>query len=199
MLNLAILGRVTENVFVCGKTQIFYFMPKTRQQKEATVESLKKSLTEAKGVVFANFQGLTVAQSEELRKKCRDQGVEVLAAKKTLLQRALEASGLSNVDSKAFEGGVATFLAERDEIAAAKVVNTFAKDHELVTIFGGILEGKFLEPSGVKSLASLPSKEQLLAQLVGSINAPVSGFVNALAGNLRNLVGVLNNIKNTKA
>jgi large subunit ribosomal protein L10 len=173
-------------------------MPKTRQQKEITVDSLAQGLKQAKGVVFANFQGLTVAQSEDLRKKCRQEGIKVLAAKKTLLQRALELSGLKEVDSKSFQGGVATFLAEQDEVAAARVVNAFSKDHELVSIFGGVLEGKYLSVEMVKSLARLPGRTELLSKMVGSLNAPVSGFVNVLAGNLRNLIGVLQNIKNAK-
>lgn len=174
-------------------------MPKTRQQKEATVESLTNNLQQAKGVVFANFQGLTVAESEELRKNCREQGVKVLATKKTLLKRALDSIGLGEVDSKGFLGGVATFVAEQDEVSAARIVSNYAKNHELVSIFGGILEGKFIPTIQVKNLASLPSRDELLSKMVGSLNAPISGLVNVFAGNLRNLLGVLNNIKNTKA
>ncbi len=173
-------------------------MPKTRKQKEATVDSLQTSLREAKGVVFANFQGLTVAESESLRKKCLKEGVEVLAAKKTLVQRALENIGLTNVNSQSFQGGIAAFFAVNDEITPAKIVSAFAKEHEKVTIFGGILEGKFIETSMVKNLAGLPSKTELLAKVVGSINAPVSGFVNVLAQNVRGIVNVLNAIKNVK-
>jgi large subunit ribosomal protein L10 len=89
-------------------------------------------------------------------------------------------------------------MAMTDEVSAAKVVHTFAKDNEIVTIYGGILEGKFIDASGVKSLASLPSKQELLAKVVGSLNAPVSGFVNVLAANIRNFVSVLSNIKDKK-
>lgn len=174
-------------------------MPKTRQQKEVAVQSLVEGIKKAKSVIFANFQGLTVAESEELRKKCFKEGVDVVAAKKTLVQRALEEVGLNTVQSRGFEGGIATFLGLTDEIAPAKIVSTFAKNHELVTIFGGIFEGKFIDQNAVKNLASLPSKEELLTKMVGSINAPISGFVHVMAGNLRNLVGVLNNIKNAKA
>jgi large subunit ribosomal protein L10 len=173
-------------------------MPKTREQKEATVSSLVSNLREAKGVVFANFQGLTVAQSESLRKKCLKEDVKVLAAKKTLVQRALESAGFAGVKSTSFQGGVAAFFAQKDEISSAKIVSAFAKEHEKVTIFGGVLEGRFIEPEMVKNLASLPSKNELLAKVVGSINAPVSGFVNVLAQNVRNIVNVLNAIKNTK-
>lgn len=180
------------------ETQIFY-MPKSKQQKQATVQSLVAGLKSAKGVVFANFQGLTVAQSEELRGACRKEGITVLATKKTLLKRALEEHGLGDVDAGGFAGGVAAFMGASDEVAPAKVVAAFAKTHEVVKFFGGILEGKFIDAAMVKSLSALPGKIELLGRLVGSINAPVSGFVNALAGNLRNLVNVLNNIQKAKA
>ncbi|MSU75200.1 MAG: 50S ribosomal protein L10 [Candidatus Magasanikbacteria bacterium] len=174
-------------------------MPKSKKQKQDTVGSLMSGLKAAKAVVFANFQGLTVAQSEELRKNSRTENVEMLAAKKTLVKRALDEAGITGIDSNAFQGGIATFLATGDEIAAAKVVSGFAKKHEIMTIFGGILEGKFIDAAAVKALAALPSKKELLGKLVGTLNAPVSGFVNVLVGNLRGLVSVLNNIKNAKA
>ena len=94
---------------------------------------------------------------------------------------------------------MATFVSTEDETTAARIVNNFAKSHELVKIFGGILEGKYINDDKVKNLANLPTRQELLAKFVGTINAPVSGFVNVLAGNLRNLVGVLNNIKEAKA
>jgi len=174
-------------------------MPKTKQQKKVIVESLGENIKKAKAVVFANFQGLTVAKSEDLRKKCRKEGVNVMVAKKTLLRKICENLGLVDINPKTFEGGVATFTSEGDEVAPAKVVATFAKDNDKVVIYGGILENKFIASDYVKNLASLPSKQELLGKLVGSINAPVSGFVNVLAGNLRGLITVLNNIKNAKA
>ncbi len=173
-------------------------MPKTKQQKEATLASLTDGLKGAKASVFANFQGLTVAEADELRNSCRKEGIKVIVAKKTLLKKTFEELGIE-ADPKVFEGGVATFFGEADEVAPARIVNDFAKKHEVVAIFGGTLEGKYIDAVFVKNLASLPSKQQLLGQLVGTINAPVSGFVNALAGNLRGLVSVLNNIKEAKA
>lgn len=173
-------------------------MPKSRKQKEVGIESLVSGLKNAKASVFANFQGLKVSESEELRKKCRAEKVTVLATKKTLLRRALEDSGITGVDPKVYTGGVAVFMGN-DEVTAAKVVDTFAKSHDIVALFGGVLEGKYMEASQVKALAALPGKQELLGQLVGTLNAPVSGFVNVLAGNLRGLVSVLNNIKEAKA
>ena len=121
-----------------------------------------------------------------------------IASKKTLLKRALEQAGLE-VDTKAFEGGVGVFCGNEDEVAPSKIVAGFAKDHEVMTIFGGILEGTFIEEGKIKELSKLPSKQELYAKLVGTINGPVSGFVNVLAGNMRGLVNVLNGIKEQKA
>jgi large subunit ribosomal protein L10 len=173
-------------------------MPKSRKQKEVGIDALVMGLKNAKASIFANFQGLKVSESEELRKACRAEKVIVLATKKTLLRRALEDLGIIGIDPKVFAGGVAVFMGS-DEVTAAKVVNTFAKNHEIVSLFGGVLEGKYMEANQVKALAALPSKKELLGQLVGTLNAPISGLVNVLAGNLRGLVSVLNNIKEAKA
>lgn len=172
-------------------------MPKSKQEKKSTVESLVSGLKGAKGVVFANFQGLTVAQSEELRKNARKEGISVVAAKKTLVKRALEEAGVP-ADISSFDGGVAAFMGQ-DEISPAKVVATFAKKNEVVSIFGGILEGKFIDALMVKSLSALPGKQELLSKMVGSLNAPISGFVNVNAGILRGLMNVLNAYKEKKA
>ena len=173
-------------------------MPKSKQQKQQTVTDLGEGLKQAKAVVFANFQGLTVAETEELRRNCRAENVEVLAAKKTLVKRVLDDMGMSDVSPKIFKGGIATFMAKTDEVSAARIVNTFAKKHELVSIFGGILEGKFIDAAMVKSLASLPSKQELLGKLVGSLNSPIAGFATVCAGTLRSLMNVLNAYKDKK-
>lgn len=172
-------------------------MPKSKQQKELTVEALSNDLKGAKSVVFANFQGLTVAKSDELRRAARKEGVSVLVAKKTLVRRALEAMGLS-ADTASFQGGLATF-AGKDEVSPAKVVATFAKKNEVVTIFGGMLEGKFIDAKMVKGLSALPGKQELLSMMVRSLNAPISGFVNVNASIVRSLFNVLNAYKSKKA
>ncbi len=173
-------------------------MAKTKVQKEAAAQALAQNLKDAKAAVFANFQGLTVQETEELRAACRENNIVLTASKKTLLKRALSDIGL-DVDTKAFEGGVAAAFGTDDEVAPAQIVAKFAKNHDVVTLFGGILEGKYIDAAKVTELSKLPSKEQLYGQLVGSLNAPISGFVNVLAGNLRGLVGVLTAIKEQKA
>ncbi|MEK7624927.1 MAG: 50S ribosomal protein L10 [Patescibacteria group bacterium] len=165
-------------------------MPKSKQQKQVTVEALTSGLKGAKSAVFANFQGLTVAKSDELRRAARKEGVSVLVAKKTLVRRALESIGLST-DTTSFDGGLATFTGS-DEVSPAKVVATFAKKNEVVKIFGGMLEGKFIDANMVKSLSALPGKQELLSMMVRSLNAPISGFVNVNASIVRSLFNVLN-------
>ena len=136
--------------------------------------------------------------ANDLREKGRAQGVELLIAKKTLLVRALEKSGFS-VGKEALDGSILTTIGFEDEVGAAKLMAEYAKDREGITLAGGILEGEFVGHDAIMQLSTLPSREELLAKLVGSINAPVSGFVNALAGNLRNIVYVLNAVKESKA
>jgi len=174
-------------------------MAKSRQQKEESIKLLSDGMKAAKSVVFANFQGLKVTEMESLRAACRENDITCQATKKTLVKRAIADSGLGEIDTKAFDGGVAVFLGNSDEVAPAQIVAKFAKENEVVKVFGGVLEGSFIDSDKVMALSKLPNKEQLLGQLVGTLNAPISGFVNVLAGNLRGLVNALNAIKDAKA
>ncbi len=174
-------------------------MPKTRQQKEVTVGQLTAAFKQTKSVVFATFAGLKVADVNQLRAECRQSSVGYQVAKKTLLQRALTAAGLTDVDPSALgNGGVVTLLGLTDEVAPAKLVYTFAKTHEGMVIVGGILEQHFIAAAKVTQLAKLPSRDKLLAKAVGSIAAPLAGLVNVLQGNLRGLVFVLKAIQTSK-
>lgn len=172
-------------------------MPKTRAQKGEIVDELSQKLGKMKSVVFTRISGYTMDDANSLRAKGRAVGVEVMIAKKTLLNRALEQNGFT-IAPDDLEGSILTTIGFDDEVAAAKLMAEFAKDRETIQIVGGILEGKFVGTSAIKQLSGLPSREALLAKLVGSLNAPISGFVNVLSGNLRGLVYVLNAIKATK-
>lgn len=173
-------------------------MPKTRAEKEQIIAGLSEKLDRMKSTVFTSVSGYTMEDANELRKQGREAGVELLITKKTLLLRALEANGF-NVSKDALEGSILTTVGYEDEVAAAKLIADFAKEREGIEVVGGLLEGAFVDANAIKQLSSLPSKDVLLAKVVGSLNAPVSGFVNALAGNMRNLVYALNAIKESKA
>lgn len=172
-------------------------MAKTRAKKEKTLEALTTSLQGMRSMVFAQYEGLKVCDVEELRRTLAKENVEYTVAKKTLLGLALKNAGLS-IDPHAISGNFATIISHDDEVAPARILATFAKDHEALKITAGILEGKLMDRAAIIALAKLPSKQELLAKVVGSINAPISGLVNVLAGNLRGLLNVLTAIKDQK-
>jgi len=174
-------------------------MPKTKPQKQEIIDGNSEKINKSKSLVFVTFDKLTVEANEELRKELKKEGGEYLATKKTLLDISLKNSGFKDLEVKSLPGQIATIFAFDDEVAPAKVLDKFIKDNEeKVEFIGGILENQFLVPEKVKELAKLPSKQELYAKIVGSLNAPVSGFVNVLAGNLRSLVHVLKAIEEKK-
>jgi large subunit ribosomal protein L10 len=174
-------------------------MPKTKISKRDDLAKLEAKIRDSKAVVFATYNALGVKETEGLRNQLRAENGEMIVAKKTLLNLALRATEIEGADAKSFDGQVVVLFSKTDEVLAAKLLKEFKKaNKDKVEFAGGILEGKFIDKAGVIALADLPSKQQLLAQLVGTINAPVSGFVNVLAGNLRGLVNVMNAIKDSK-
>ncbi len=171
----------------------------TKNQKIELVKVLSEKIKVAKSTVFVDYKGLQVKDSTELKKSLRAAGVEYMVVRKTLLDIALKNAGIEGVSIKSMEGQIAISLSNVDEVSAAKIIDTFAKTNPNVKMLGGTLGLQVMSASEVKALAKIPSKEQLLGQLVGTLNAPISGFVNVLAGNLRGLVQVLNAVKEQKA
>ena len=169
----------------------------TRAQKEAIVKDLAEKLKGSKAVVFSDFKGMTTKEMTGLRKEMRAEGIDFGVFKKTLIDIAIKDAGLKMTVND-LEGQIAVAVSKGDEVSAAKIISKFAKANENLKIVAGILGEKGLSKDEVIALAKLPSKEELLAKFVGTINAPVSGFVNALAGNLRNLVQVLKAVSDSK-
>lgn len=171
----------------------------SRAHKEQVVASLTEKFKGMKAAAFAQVSGLTMPQSDELRSKAREIGVEVVIAKKTLLAIAAKEAGIENIDPKTLEGSIITAIGLEDEVAAAKLLKEFGKaNDDAIVLAGGVLEGNGISAEEVNQLAALPSKEELYAKLVGSLNSPVSGFVNVLAGNIRGLVTVLGAVRDNK-
>lgn len=176
-------------------------MAKSKEQKQEILNALADKIERAKSVVFTQFDALGVKDNEVLRNKLRENGSEYMVAKKTLLDIAFRDQNVENLKIKDFEGRVAAVFGYDDEVAPAKVVSDFRKEGEKednVNFVGGILEGKFLAADQVEALSKIPSKQELYAKMVGSLNAPVSGFVNVLAGNMRSFVNVLKAIEEKK-
>jgi large subunit ribosomal protein L10 len=172
-------------------------MPKTKVQKQEIVSELADKFRRMKSAVFTSIVGYTMPDADKLRAKGRKEGVDFVVAKKTLLARALKEAGIETTTDQ-FEGSILTSIGYQDEVAPAKLIAGLTKEKETIKMLGGVLEGKLVDAAAVKTLAKLPGKTELLAKMVGSLNAPISGFVNVLAGNLRALVYALNAIKESK-
>jgi len=164
-------------------------MAKTRSQKETMLARITADIA-GQGVVLAGYKGLTVKESSELRDKGYDAQLQLTVVKNTLLNIALKNAGIE-ADQSIMDQPIIMVASKTDEVTLAKTVQNFADEHEKMQIFGGIVEGKYVDASTIKMLSQLPGREELLAKVVGSINAPLSGLVNVLAGNLRGLVSVL--------
>src|SRR3989338_8267935 len=172
-------------------------MAKTRQKKEKELGDLTAGFNQAKAAVFTSFEALTVADSQELRNKLRENKVGLQVSKKTLLKKSLSESKL-DVDLADYQGNVAVAFGLEDEVMPAKLISQFVKKHEQLKIRGGLLSGQPISAAKVMELSQLPSKLELIAKTIATIGAPVSGFVNVLAGNLRGLLNVLNGVKESK-
>lgn len=153
-------------------------MPKSRQQKSETKDRLVKEFKGAKSVVFADYQGLTVSKADELRKKTRDAKVDYIVAKKSLITLAAKEAGF-DLNAKSFPGMLGAAFGTEDEVAPAKVLGDMSK-MSTVKLVGGIFEGVVVGADKVIALSKLPSKKELLGQVVGTMYAPVSAFVRAL-------------------
>lgn len=154
-----------------------------RAEKQQSVADLKVALQNAKSVVLANNNGMTVAQVTKLRKELRAVGVDLKVAKNTMIGIAAQELGIEGLDP--FLHGTTTLaFSNQDEASAAKKIREFfVKDKDPKFVMkAGILEGKVIDANGVKALADLPSREVLLAQVLAGIQAPLQGVVGALNG-----------------
>ncbi len=173
-------------------------MAKTREQKERDLVKLVTHLNDAKLAVLTDYRGLDVVAINALRSAGREKGISFTVAKNTLLKRAASESTKAITNTAIFTGPMAVAFGD-DEVEAAKLVVDFAKDNDTVEVVGAISEtGDILSKEEVIALAKLPSREQLLAQVVGTIAAPMSGLVRVMNGNLSGLVYALQAIKDKK-
>lgn len=171
-------------------------MAKTKEQKQEILNDLKEKIEKQKSVVFMDFTKVNVKGLTELRKKMKESDCEFKVAKKTLIQKAFEGSSTKVGDSvREMQGEIALGFGYSDEVSVFKVSGDFSKTNENFKVLGGLIGDDVFGDDKAKVLSELPTKQELLARMVGSIGAPISGFVNALGGNIRNLVYVLNAIK----
>jgi large subunit ribosomal protein L10 len=173
----------------------------SRVAKEQAVDILSKELGRIKLAVMTDYRGLTVREVEELRSVLRDEGISYRVTKNTLLRLASKNTpALAGIDPSTFVGPTALAMGFDDEVAPARVIFQFAKTHQALEIVGGLTgDGQVLTAAQVKSLATLPTREQLLGQVVGTIAAPLTGFVGVMSGNVRSIINVLNALSEAKS
>jgi large subunit ribosomal protein L10 len=171
---------------------------KILEQKQQVVKELTDKFKAAKGIVLADYRGLTVEQDTELRNAMRKAGVEYKVVKNSLSSFAMKELGITDIE-KYLAGPTSIAMSETDLVAPAKVMTEYAKKFEKLEPKAGIVEGKVVGPEGIKALAELPPKEVLIARVLGGFMAPVSGLVNVLNGNVRGLVVALNAIAEKKS
>ncbi len=168
-----------------------------RPEKVAKVAELKELMTNSKCAILVDFCGLTVAQDTVLRRKMREAGVNYSVVKNTLLRIAAEEAGIEGLEA-VLEHNTAIAVAPEDPVAVAKIICEFAKENKALKVKIGVLDGKVISADEIKALAALPPKEVLIAKMLGSMNAPISGFVNVLQGTIRNVVYALEAVRKQK-
>ena len=167
-----------------------------REDKARVIQELAEKLRGG-SAVLVDYQGMDVGQSTRLRARSREAGVEFVVAKNTLTRRAADEAGVEDL-SEYLVGPTALAFSE-DPVASAKLMAEFADQVESFVLKGGLLEGgRVLDGAGVVALSRLPSREQLLAQVVGGISSPLTGLVNVLKNTVQGLVVALNQIAEQK-
>jgi large subunit ribosomal protein L10 len=169
----------------------------TLQAKTQNVEEIKGKIKDAESIILVDYRGLDVEQLTELREQYRKAGVEYKVYKNTMMRFAFKDSGFEGFN-EFLKGPSAVAFGYGDPVQAAKITSEFAKDNEKLEIKAGIVDGKIINVDQVKDLADLPSKEVLIAQALGGLNAPIQGFANVLQGTIRSLAIVLNAVAETK-
>jgi large subunit ribosomal protein L10 len=163
-----------------------------RTEKERLVAELKEKLTGAKALYYTDFSGLNVKRMTDLRRRLRKANVDYVVIKNTLALRAVNEAGLVGERLKGQTG----LVIAKDAVAAAKVLADFAKENDArPAVKGGLLEGKALDVAQVKKLASMPSREQMLAELGAGLQSPMAAFVGALSGLFYMFAGALEALK----
>ena len=163
-----------------------------RNEKEQLVTELTTKIKDAKALYYTDFTGLNVKRMTDLRRRLKKAGIEYVVIKNTLALRAVNESGLVGTRLK----GPTGLIISKDAVSAAKLLTDFAKENEQKpTVKSGMLEGVAIDEAQVKKLASMPSREQMLAELGASMQAPMAAFVGALNGLLYMFAGALDALK----
>lgn len=166
---------------------------KVLEQKKAAVAELVEKLKSSCVGVIVDYKGINVSDDTKLRRELREAGVEYFVVKNTLLSRAAKDAGIDGLDG-VLEGTTAIAISNNDYIAPAKILCSFADKSKTFSIKSGFIDHKVVSVDQINDLSKLPSKEVLVAKALGGLNAPISGLVTVLNGNIKGLVVALNAI-----
>jgi len=167
------------------------------EEKKQVVQEIKEKIEASTLIICTDYRGLTVGQVTQLRNKLRTPGVEYRVLKNTMFRFALQEAGYENIVPQ-ISGPNAVIFSQEDPVEPAKTIIDFAKANKNLEIKLGILQGNYISPQGISNLAELPPKEVLLAQVVGTMQAPITAFVRVLNANLTGLVRALDGIREQK-
>ncbi len=170
----------------------------TKQFKNEKIEYYKKQFENAKVAVVADYRGLSVEEITELRRSLQAQEADLTVTKNTLCKVATNGTQYEAI-SELMQGPTAVAFGYGDEVTAAKILAKFIKENKKGEILGAVLEGKVLNADEAKKLASMPSREELYAKMLGSINSPASGLVYSINGVMSALVRAINAVKDKKS
>ncbi len=164
-----------------------------RAQKEKVVEELGQIFESSGVVVVSHYEGLTVAEMQDLRARMREAGGSVRVAKNRLAKIALEGTDVAGITE--FLTGMTVLSYSEDPVAAAKVAEDYAKANDKFEILGGAMDGKVLDRAGVTAVSKMPSREELIASIVGCIGAPASNIAGAIGAPASNIASILSTIE----
>jgi large subunit ribosomal protein L10 len=161
-----------------------------REEKKKQAELLHEDLKKARGIILSGFQGITVAQDFELRKKVTETGAKYRVVKNSLIERAAQGTAVEAIAGK-LAGTTAVALTDTDPVALAKALTEYAKNNPVLTFKSGVVEGRVVSLADLNALATLPSKEQLFSKVLFLINSPAQRLASTLSGVARNLAHVI--------
>lgn len=168
------------------------------EAKKVVVEEITEKIKASKSLVFVDYKSLTVAEVSELRKKCKAAGCEYKVYKNTLVRKALNELGFNQFDADL--NGPTAIAFGKDETCAAKVMVAAAKDYsDKIVLKSAFVDNGYVDKEGVKALASMPSREELVAKMLGSMQAPIANFAGVLNNLLSGIVRVLDGVAKAKA
>jgi len=164
-----------------------------RAQKEKVVDELGQIFESSGVVVVSKYEGMTVAEMQDLRAKLRDAGGAIRVAKNRLAKIALDGKPCASIAD--YLTGMTVLAYSEDPVAAAKAVEDFTKENKKLEVLGGAMGDTALDPAGVKAVAAMPSREELIASIVGCIGAPASNIAGAIGAPASNIASILSTIE----